>query len=127
MLPFMNRTTSSSVGFGFDSIRATADMIAQRFLATNDRRTQLELEERFPAIARPIKSCRCFMSSILVRTIAIRLFSTWSARTDAPKPIKILFLGDNGHHQPEDRSIERKQEKRHVHNDRRRIARAGAR
>jgi uncharacterized protein len=40
------------------------------------------------------------MNRTVVDAIALTLLSALSVRADAPTPIKILFLGDNGHHQP---------------------------
>src|SRR4051794_39517860 len=35
--------------------------------------------------------------------VALGLLLAMSATADQPQPIKILFLGDNGHHRPADR------------------------
>src|SRR5439155_1528417 len=41
------------------------------------------------------------MTSICSRAlIVLGLLHLESARADTPRPIKILFLGDNGHHEP---------------------------
>src|SRR5260370_19672399 len=43
------------------------------------------------------------MSRVAVFALSLALLGTANATAEEPKPIKILFLGDNGHHRPADR------------------------
>ncbi len=43
------------------------------------------------------------MNRCVALTVAFALLSTATISADEPKPIKILFLGDDGHHKPNDR------------------------